>query len=257
MPTTKSRKSPQLGFGDYISRGDRPDSVMSTSRRDLLRASNRVFPSFAARLASDVFPVYCDAVGSGFNSKIIWSHNPYWSIEAQGGLKTALLQWATTFNALAEWLLDTALRTMDGWRRVPEWRARHQWDTLIISSSEVVCGKPFTFAYNGWELQSFTWPVYCESVRRQFESALADYEKSARLLAQSEGLRRSPRNHSPINFDWFVLYQFAGMASTEIASRPEYVKYDPTTIMKGVKVAANLIGWNLRGRKTTVNGNHE
>jgi hypothetical protein len=73
-----------------------------------------------------------------------------------------------------------------------------------------------------------------------------EYEKETREFAESRGLVRAQRKYSPDNFEWFVLYQFAGMSSTAIADRyAEKDKFlEESTVLKGIKAAAKLIGWN-------------
>jgi hypothetical protein len=60
------------------------------------------------------------------------------------------------------------------------------------------------------------------------------------------GLVRARRKYSPDNLEWFVVYQFAGMSSKIIADRvvAEGNDVDESTVLKGIKAAAKLIGWN-------------
>jgi hypothetical protein len=97
-----------------------------------------------------------------------------------------------------------------------------------------------------------TWPAYKRSVRDTVEKELEKYRKTLEP-AGSLALVRTPRTFSRVNLEWFVLYQFAGISSIEIAER--YAgEYEDSAILKGVKVAARLLGWeHLREPKTKRN----
>ena len=87
-----------------------------------------------------------------------------------------------------------------------------------------------------------TWPKYSQSLRQRFEKALLEYEKETRKLAEACGLVRAQLKFSPANLEWFVLYQFAGRSSTAIA-KGKYGDDPDSTVLKGIKTAAKLIGW--------------
>ena len=108
-------------------------------------------------------------------------------------------------------------------------------------------GDAFEFRCEGWETSLFTWSAYSESLRQRFEEKLLDYEKVTRKLAESSGLVRARRKYSPDNLHWFVLYQFAGLPSTKISDRWSLTNegsVDASTVLKGIKAAAQLIGWH-------------
>ena len=64
------------------------------------------------------------------------------------------------------------------------------------------------------------WPAYSQSLRQRFEEThFGQYERETRELAESQGLVRARQRYNPIDFEWFVLYQFGGMTSTAIADR--------------------------------------
>jgi len=107
-------------------------------------------------------------------------------------------------------------------------------------------GKTFEFSHPGWEVQALPWPAYGQCLRDSLEKRLVEYEEETRAFAESQGLIRVRRKYSPDNFEWFVLYQLAGMSSKTIADR--YAEKDnfleESTVLKGIKAAAKLIGWN-------------
>lgn len=170
-------------------------------------------------------------------------------------LRDALRAWATTFNADALWFLDETLRTLRGWYVDPGWRAALKWNPISGVSSTIAIGEPFHFECEGWEMQLITWPAYSKSIGERFERKLAEYEAASRKLAESRGLIRVPHKYSTKNIDWFVLYQFAGLPSTEVARRdPSARSTDESTVLKGVKAAAKLLGWgHLRSATRTAN----
>ena len=189
-----------------------------------------------------------------FENTLLGQASPFEGLEKRSRLRSVLLNWAAEFNAGCSWLLDDALRTLRGWRVAPDWRESLKWSPLHGRSDPAAIGEGFEFRCEGWETQLLSWSDYRASVRRRFEKTLSDYEKKTRELAESLGLVRTRRKYSPDNFDWFVLYQFAGMSSTKIADRQTRTgkTVDESTVLKGIKAAAKLIRWNhLREPKQT------
>lgn len=220
---------------------------------------SRVYPRFLKKLAAEVFPLYRQLAEGGYNfDKILWSTiSPYKLLKEDGGLKFALSQWATEFHASSEWLLDGALRTLHLWYVAPDARERLRWNTQQSFSNRAGVIGRFEFQCGGWETEIVTWSAYSQSVREEFEQKLLEYEKKSREFAESRGLIRAQRQYSPENLKWFVLYQFAGMSSKRIADRRSSHVVDDSTVLKGIKTAAKLIGWDQireaqpsRSRKT-------
>jgi hypothetical protein len=212
--------------------------------------------------STDVFPLYCRLAKAGklgkggINlEKALWGRFPWEALTQDGGLKAALLQWAAQFHAEAPWLMVGTLRTLWGWYRVPAWRDSLAWDRHHGRRDRPTVGKTFELSHPGWEVQAITWPAYGQWLRDRFEKRLVEYEKEMRELAESRGLVRARRKYSPDNLEWFVLYQFAGMSSKTIADRyGENKALEDSAVLKGIKAAAKLIGWNqLRPVRQTGN----
>lgn len=257
------RKTGRLVCEEYVSQ-DSGSVQLSRARLELFEAVKRVYPTFLEELSDPVFPLYRELAEAGC---IFWGINgpphvsPYelvtqGSLSSSAGhspdtpetlkkresLKAALFQWAVKFNADRVWLKDDALRTLQGWHTASEWRESLKWNPFYGRSGSASTGDAFRFECQGWETQLLNWPIYRRWVRLRFEEELLKYEKQTRQLAKSCGLVRAQRKYSPVNFDWFVLYQFAGRSSTNIA-RGKYGDDPDSTVLKGVKTAARLVGW--------------
>jgi hypothetical protein len=220
------RTTPSLAFSEYVSTDSDNSVQVWRARLQVIEASKRVYPRFLKKLLTDVFPLYCRLAKAGklgkwrINfEKALWGRFSWEALTEDGGLKTALLHWAAQFHAEAPWLLVGALRTMWGWYRVPAWRDSLAWDRHHGRRDRPTTGKTFEFSHPGWEVQALSWPAYCQDLRNSFEKRLLEYEKETRELAKSRGLVRARRKYSPDNFEWFVLYQFAGVSSTTIVAR--------------------------------------
>lgn len=242
------RKTQRLAFwGEYVSPDTEISEEVYRARLELMKIVKQVFPNFLKKLSSDVFPLYEQLAKGGYDfDQILWTNSsPYALLTEDGGLKAALLNWAAQFNAEAEWLMDGALRTLRGWHVAPDWRESLSWNTQHGRSETFLRGEAFEFRYQGWEVLLLTWPAYSESLRRRFEEKLFEHERKTRELAESKGLVRARRTYSTVNFEWFVLYQFAGLSSPEIVKRlaKGNSHTDPSTVLKGVKTAARLIDW--------------
>jgi hypothetical protein len=244
------RKTAPLTHSEYVA-ADRDNSSQTwQARLRLIETMKRVYPRFLERLSCDVFPLYRRLArqdklakpGHNFR-KALWNlaplASPYEALTNSGGLKAALSKWAAEFHVEDGWLMDGALRTLQGWYAAPDWRASLKWDTLHGREGPDVVGESFEFHCQGWEIELLTWSAYSRSVRRSFEKKLAVYEKKTHALAASQGLVRAQKKYSPANLEWFALYQFAGMSSKKIADRcgREGQAVDDSTVLKGIKVA--------------------
>jgi hypothetical protein len=242
------RKNPRLAYCEYVA----PDSSSITieqARWGLMRCVRRVFREMLEQLAVDVLPAYKELAKSDFDiDAILWNSrlSPFKKLPQNSSLRTELSKWASTFHAEQDWFLDEMLRTLRGWHVAPDWRSDLKCNPIGRVISTVAMGDPFKFDCEGWEMQLLTWAAYSRSVRERFEKHLAEYEKASRTLAESRGLVRSPHKYSSVNLDYFVLYQFAGLSSTKIADRSDASAKgeSESTILKGVKTAARLIGWD-------------
>lgn len=255
------RKAMPLSYGEYVS----PETATSTqawyARQVLVRTVRRVLPGFLNKLAEEVFPFYTQMAREGYSfEKILWNrHSPFQALKPDGGLKSALSNWAAAYHAEAEWLLDAVLRTFRLWSVSPDALAKREWYSAHPFSDRAADVAAFEFTCPGWRTELTTWAAYRDSVRKDFKDKLLEYEKQSREFAESRGLVRAQRQYSSGNFEWFVLYQFAGMSSKQIAdhcaSRSKPV--DDSTVLKGIRAAARLIGWyplrageQARNRKT-------
>ena len=245
------RKTPRLAYCEYVSPDTDASSQVWLARLLLIETAKRVHPGFLETLSNGVFPFYRKLAKKGYDfDKILWSASvsPYDALTTEGGLKSALAKWAAEFNAEAAWLKDGALRTLRDWYVAPDWRKSLRWHAIHGHSDTAPTGEAFEFRFMEWNTELFTWARYSELLRRLFEKTLLEYERKTRKLAESCGLVRATQKYSPDNFDWFVLYQFAGLSSTKIAadewSSEHSACLDNSTVRKGIKAAAKLIGWD-------------
>jgi hypothetical protein len=135
------RTTPSLAFSEYVSPDANNSFQVWQGRLRLIEAAKRVYPIFLKKLSSDVFPLYCQlakegklAKGRNDFDKALWGKSPYDALTDDGGLKSALSEWAACFNAEADWLMVGALRTLRGWYVAPEWRESLAWDPLCVAN---------------------------------------------------------------------------------------------------------------------------
>jgi hypothetical protein len=209
------------------------------------RINEELETTIHAALESDDFSAYRNAMNfKEFQTRSGWSWVP--RNADHENLSLALSKWATEFNVDDQWLVDEALRTLQGWYVAPDWRKSLRWNTQHARSGVGATGDTFEFRFSGWETELLAWPTFKDSLHRSLEDQLTEYEKKTRALAVSKGLVLARRKYSPENLEWFVLYQFAGRSSTQIA-RGRHGEDADSTVVKGIRAAAKLIGWkNLR-----------
>jgi hypothetical protein len=194
-------------------------------------------------LSADVFPYYSSLakysrlaeVEIGFDRPKPVKMSSWAALPANSELKPALSLWADSFHADVDWVMDEALRILEGWHVNPGWRETLEWRPV---RAWLVTIPTEDFEFQGWVPEIETWLAYSDRFKKEF----LEYEKHTRTRAESHGLVRARRQYSPENFNWFVLRQFAGESSGTIA-RNLSQHLDPVTVRKGIRTAAKLLQW--------------
>jgi hypothetical protein len=247
------RTTPSLAYSEYVSLDSDNSVQLWRARLLVIDAAKKVHPIFLKKLSVDVFPLYQSARERNEIDKALPRISPYEALP-DSVLKSALSEWVRNFNAEAGWLKDGALRTLRDWYVRPELRKSLEWHEPHGRKERLVFSNDFEFRHQGWDVQLLTWQFYRQQLRKNFETRVSEYEKQTREFATSQGLVRARKKYSPDNLEWFVLYQFGGMSSKAIADR--YARkgspLDESTVLRGVKAAAKLIGWNQM-RKAQLN----
>ena|SRR5579862_5722122 len=254
------REAPRLAyFSEYSSEDSESNEAVYRARLLLLGELRKVLPIFFEKLARDVFPCYEDMAQAGYDfDGIVWTDSPLDLLPDDAAVKQALSDWASQFNANADWLVTGALRTLRAWHIKPERRQRLEWDSgHFVSGSGHWNAEGFQFQFEPWDGR-LPWSDYSRSLRKEFGKTVAAYERKTRQAAKANNLIRTQVKYSPVNLEWFVLYQFAGMSSKEIADREisqgSGRAADESTILKGIKAAAKLIAWDRLRRPNVTRG---
>jgi hypothetical protein len=253
------RTTRRLGLGDYVSPDPEDNQSVFIARIALIEATRNPLPEFLQTLFDKVFPEYCRLVAGHpefreftFTWQMFRSVSPRTEFEQFNGVLTG---WARRFNAEEDWVLPQAWRALHAWDRFPESRKALEW-WQGQAARNTFLSDPFRFEFGSWWVQTTSWTRYRADMQKAFDQAVKEFESKARAAARSHGLIPAPRTHSPANFKWFVLYQFAGFSSTEIASRGNG-DYDDSTILKGVKAVRRLVGWKRLRPGGRVNKNRK
>jgi hypothetical protein len=265
----------RLADSEYVWSSPYHNFQVARGRILLFETVKDVYAEMLRKLSDKVFPLFEELVEAGY---MFWGMNgPRFvssydlltrtsmassngrtadtpvSVGKRGKLKSAFDGWAEAFNVTETWAKDEAARTLWYWHRDPESRKLLRWGVARMHVKQVPTptGESFEFRCERWDTGVLTWSRYCKSVRQRFEKELRKYQKTTRQQMPF-GLVRPQRQYSQVNFEWFVRYQFAGWSSTKIAedySSRHLRGLDESTVLKGVKSAAALTGWNkLRKR---------
>ena len=249
------RRNPRLTYSEYVIPDSPQNLAVRMARRDLMAAVRRLHRPMLARLSADVFPAYDELARSGFDfDHALWNPqiSPH-SVIYESRLESALHAWAKEFHAEQDWFLDETLRILHGWYVVPDWREALRTNTPVVGGTLTnVVTEPFSFSYQPWEPELLSWADYKRKLREEFDKKVAEYELTCRRRAESCGLVRAPYKYSKANLDFFVLYQFAGFTSTQIANdehKPRAEKHlgkpsSESAILKAIRATAKLLGWN-------------
>lgn len=252
------RKTPRLGMGEYVAPMP-SNTAVCMARSYLMETVRRVYKPMLEQLSATVFPAYVKLARSDFDfDRILWDPrlSPHTQIPqdriAGCHLQSALQKWARKFHCERDWFLSDTLRTLRGWYVAPDWRRSLRWNPIGSASDTLGMGEEFRFHAQGWEMQLVSWSGYRQYLRKEFEQKLMKYEQACRSLAASRGLVPIPHKYSAVNFDWFVLYQFAGLSCVKIARRDTSEKsVDESVVLRGVKAVGKLMAWGqLRTART-------
>jgi len=247
-----------FAWGEYILPDLNQNTEVVGARWEFIEVVRDVFPRFFEQLREQVYPNYASLVKSRSGYwETGWTFDT-WQLNSdpERRLTPCLLAWAAKFNAAEEtWILEGALQTLWFWHGHSEWR--ESLDTYGFHASCAVntlsggAESLFQFRHPGWDPQFQRWPSFRASIRRRFQSELKIYEQRLRSLVESQGAVRARSRFTSENFAWFALYQLGGMSTGRILKQYRDLEGDESTILKGVKTAANLLQWKhiRKGKK--------
>ena len=163
-------------------------------------------------------------------------------------LRIAVEEWAAKFNmAEHEFFLNSALATLAPWSQFPE----SEGDECLALGGRAGFGpvsggeSRFAFENPGWDPAFERFAIFEERLKKQFDSELSVYRKRLVDLVEGRGFLRVPDLHRPEHIEWLALFQCGRRSLPEIQ---KLWAQDKTTISKGVKSAAQLVGVSLRTR---------
>jgi hypothetical protein len=240
-----SRLTP-LSRGEYARAGYPTDDETAGARRELVGVIHRCVPEFFGQLKDSVFPNFelrFRELQSNSNLRGWLATRDFVQSQLIDGL---ILPWARQFNAGDEgWVLRGALATLVAWFEYHDW--------LKSADTRRFCNQPvdrvlldyvrFEFVDVGWGPQFEKWAAFRARVRKRFEEELKAYECYIRSKIESRGGQLARYRYSAVNLEWFALYQLRGLSSTRILKEHESSKSDASTILKGIKTAATVLGW--------------
>jgi len=203
----------------------------------LIEAAQEVRPDFLRTLSERVFPLYARLAKDEYGE--------IKSTDDWNRLEGAISKWAASFHADRDWIREGARDTLKLWE-TPRYRKALRWGPTGVTVRGKSNPEEFSFRYTPWLPSFWTWADYRKSARARFEKSLAAYESRVRISTESAGRRRARRTYSPEHIKWLALHEFAGLSHRKIAkleARDQHVA-DPTDrIRKGIKAAADLVGW--------------
>ena len=175
-----------------------------------------------------------------------WRFETWDALSGPNRFKPLLLSWAREFGSADEiWILEGALETLSAWHEFPHWRKALDVRRFCLpfAGYMLVDYERFTFEDAGWSPQCETWSSDQIDLQKRFKRTLRKYERRVRRLIERRGGRRARLRHSVKNLEWFAYYQLRGMSSVQIAAASDAPEGDASTVLKGIKTAAQLLSW--------------
>jgi len=234
----RKRKTPPLTFGEYDSPEPGQKHAVWTARQHLMARVAKTFPRMLENLRDSAF------------GDLQRSPHPNPAV-----LRPKCAEWAARFHADEPWLIDDAVETLRLWLRSEDALRSLRWLSTKAPAVLMTYTRDFEFSCSRWEPELVAWPRYSHALWVALKKAVQTYEEEMRQKAEALGRVRVSVNFSLQDLDWFVLYRFKGWSSNRIAN---YVAErsgkapDPSTILKGIKAAKQLIDWSgtLRPSRT-------
>ena len=163
-------------------------------------------------------------------------------------LRIAVERWAEKFNMVGSgFFLNSAIATLRQWSEFPQFididneclvlRGRGGFSPVSGEESR------FSFENSGWDPAYERFSSFEARLRKQFDSELSAYRGRLEELAEERGHLRIPDFHRTEHIEWLALFQCGGQSLAKIK---ETWAQDTTTISKGIKNAAELVGITLR-----------
>jgi hypothetical protein len=182
-------------------------------------------------------------------------------------LQKALLNWAVRYHAcvdgvIVDWLLQTALKTLEAWRRslgrIEEvWirdreepgklhtEKRYLW-ALGLMGLPAPLIEDYVFKSRGWNPAVETRREAELRIRQDLRGYLDRQEATVR----GHGWEPTPEKRNPAHLEWFVRYQVEGLSIQKLANQYPRSGRPPNRIsVRGaIRDVEERIGWPLRRR---------
>jgi hypothetical protein len=159
--------------------------------------------------------------------------------------------WMSTHNLAADWILDSALRTLLAWRLGAEWLEAHELIALWPAWRGAL-GKDEQRLQieGGWEPTIESRASARRRLLAHAKSEIDSFLENGIRLAQQRGFVRPAASRCPSeHLRWLVRYQVVGQTFTEIARDDGHIDPEDSgrkAVAFGAKQAAALVGLPLR-----------
>lgn len=284
VPTAPPQPN-RLGIGEFFhpSVFDKPRLY---AQFEFLRIVEEAAPFVLADLAESVRPAYEELRQRVSDSELLNLRSLSLRKLARSQARKykssaiALQRWASRHFMNADWILDSALRTLFHWtgaRLSPPLQFDRNWDSGSVQPEWNV--EPICISSQGWDIANESKASFVRRINQQFRQYLTGGPNSTGYIQSNEHraiesgwektpeIRKSGRGGDVLrHFEWLVQWQVLGMSSTDIAAkyklaeRPrKAVKLSDAklrrqkaayrTVHDGISKAAHLIDLPLRAKR--------
>lgn len=171
-------------------------------------------------------------------------------------LKEVLNEWSDKYNLSDDWIIESAVNTLNAWSLEIPLDDELYWADV----KHIMYPSPFprkchrlNFNHSGWDPVRYTWKQAKKIIMNDFKHFLeGEYYKKVSRLVEKAGIKPPiVKRQSQRHINWLIAYQIYNKSYTDICNeesdnRPDDKSLDNSTIIKGIKSTAKLIGLTLR-----------
>ncbi len=166
-------------------------------------------------------------------------------------LESEIREWARKYRIEADWVINTAIESVNQWFRDPAQEERKRPLPLSVGMLGTLSPEDSEFRFrlpHAWEPTSDLPAEVRERIKGAFKKALNDWMIKTQNLVKELGFKETKkRSQLEKHIDWLIRQRVLDQGSTEIAKKDipdKAADRARVTVDEGIDSASKLIGFN-------------